>query len=76
MGYTIIALGVMLTVLGILLWRARIRQLRGAAPTADDVWSAGADPDPAQSRAKKTSAWLAIGSVGGCGGCGGCGCGG
>ena len=71
MAETVIALGVVLTLLGIVLWRARIRQSRGLARTADDVWSAGADPDPAQSRAKKTSAWLAIGSVGGCGGCGG-----
>ncbi len=42
-----------------------------------DVWSAGADPDPAQSRAKKKTSWVAIGAASfGCGGCGGCGCGG
>ncbi len=46
----------------------------------DTVWSAGANPDPAQSRGKKTVAWVAAGTVscgggcgGGCGGCGGCG---
>lgn len=55
----------------------RTSESRGADHNnVDDVWSAGAGPDPAQSRAKKSVAWLAIGSAGGCGGCGGCGCGG
>jgi hypothetical protein len=79
MGYAVIAviaviaLGVALAVLGISLWRARTR----AARAFDDVWSAGTDPDPAQSRAKKSVAGVAVGTVGGgCGGCGGCGCGG
>ena len=54
----------------------RTSQARIAGHSSDDVWSAGADPDPAESRAKKTVAWVAIETVGGCGGCGGCGCGG
>ena len=55
----------------------RTSRSRNAARRSDDVWSAGAVADPAQSRAKKAVAWVAIGSVdGGCGGCGGCGCGG
>ncbi len=59
----------------------RESQARAAGQgNVDIVWSAGADPDPAQSRAKKSVAWVAIGTVscgggcgGGCGGCGGCG---
>ena len=54
----------------------RTSQPRSKVSGSDDIWSAGADPDPAQSRAKKTVAWVAVGAVGGCGGCGGCGCGG
>lgn len=55
----------------------RTSQARSSGRRPEDVWSAGADPDPAQSRGKKTVAWVALGAVGGgCGGCGGCGCGG
>jgi hypothetical protein len=54
----------------------RTSHSRSPGFSADDIWSAGAEPDPAQSRAKKSVSWLAIGTAGvGCGGCGGCGCG-
>jgi hypothetical protein len=54
----------------------RTSHARSPGFSADDIWLAGAEPDPAQSRAKKSASWLAIGTVGGgCGGCGGCGCG-
>ncbi len=103
MQYTIIALGVALTVLGMSLWWARTRRVsegslearcrrdiqalrrtslsrsdsRSPGSGAEDIWSAGADPDRAPSRAKKAVSWMVIGTVGGgCGGCGGCGCGG
>lgn len=52
----------------------RTSRKQSARRCPDDVWSAGADPDPAQSRAKKTVARVTLGAVGGgCGGCGGCG---
>lgn len=51
----------------------RGRKVRLAGAGYGDVWSAGAESDGPQSRAKKTTAWVAIGSTGGCGGCGGCG---
>jgi hypothetical protein len=54
----------------------RTSRSQGAAHAVTDIWSAGADPDSAPSRAKKSVSWVAIGTVGGCGGCGGCGCGG
>jgi hypothetical protein len=54
----------------------RGRKIRAAERSSGDVWSAGAESDPPQSRAKKATAWVALGSTGGCGGCGGCGCGG
>jgi uncharacterized membrane protein YccC len=57
----------------------RTDQTRDVDSGSEHVWSAGAgtDADPAQSRAKKTTAWVATGAAGGgCGGCGGCGCGG
>jgi hypothetical protein len=54
----------------------RGREIRVTERRSGDVWSARAESDPAQSRAKKATAWVALGSTGGCGGCGGCGCGG
>jgi hypothetical protein len=54
----------------------RGREIRVTERGSGDVWSAGAESDPAQSRAKKATAWVALGSTAGCGGCGGCGCGG
>jgi len=54
----------------------RRSKIRVTERRSGDVWSAGAESDPPQSRAKKTAAWVALGSTGGCGGCGGCGCGG
>jgi hypothetical protein len=58
----------------------RTSHSRSPGFSMDDIWSAGAEAVPAQSHAKKSVSWLAIGtagvSCGGCGGCGGCGCGG
>ncbi len=64
-----LAVALALTQLVILVRRARARR-------ADDVWSAGAAPESAHSRAKKAGATLTAGLIAGCGGCGGCGCGG
>jgi len=63
-------------------YRRNIQALKRGRPIpvtglrSDDVWEAGALPDAPHSRAKKATAWVAMGAVGGCGGCGGCGCGG
>jgi hypothetical protein len=54
----------------------RRRRTPDPAFHSEDIWSAGADPAHAHSRATKAAAWVALGAVGGCGGCGGCGCGG
>ena len=62
----------------------RTSRARGAVRAHQrDVWLAGTDPEPVGSRAKKKTAWVAIGAAGsvcggcgcggGCGGCGGCG---
>ncbi len=54
----------------------RTSHSRSPGFSAVDIWSAGSEPDPAQSRGKKSVADVAIGTMGvSCGGCGGCGCG-
>lgn len=78
------ALGVWLA-LATLAWRRHrsdIQNLKRRRPTpvktsrSEDIWSAGAAPDPSYSQSKQATTWVTIGAVGGCGGCGGCGCGG
>ena len=54
----------------------RLDANRLVGPRPDDVWSAGAAPNPPHSKKKKAVAYVAMASTGGCGGCGGCGCGG
>jgi hypothetical protein len=54
----------------------RRRRIPVTGLRSEDVWEAGAPSDVPHSRAKKATAWVAMGAVGGCGGCGGCGCGG
>jgi len=54
----------------------RRRRIPVTGLRSEDVWEAGAPSDAPHSRAKKATAWVAMGAVGGCGGCGGCGCGG
>ena len=54
----------------------RRRRIPVTGLRSEDVWEAGAPSDVPHSRAKKATAWVALGAVGGCGGCGGCGCGG
>ena len=52
------------------------RRIPATGLRSEDVWEAGAPSEAPHSRAKKATAWVAMGAVGGCGGCGGCGCGG
>ena len=66
----VIAMGVALALAQLVILVRRVRARRA------DVWSAGAAPESAHSRAKKAGATLAAGLITGCGGCGGCGCGG